>query len=232
MTLELCIESIEEARLAQALGIPRVELCSALDLHGLSPSGGAIFECCKLSGLEIHVMIRPRAGDFCYTKHEIAVMETNIYLAGRMGVHGVVFGMLDKNNNLDTESAKQLLDLAKESHLEVTFHRAFDLVNDPLSCLDQLIGLGFDRVLSSGQKPTAPEGIHLIKMLVERAAGRIQIMAGAGIHANNALNFKKLGVDAIHFTARKAIPINSGLDMGMNYEPDIKKLSDLVQLFQ
>lgn len=232
MILELCIESMAEALMAVELGIPRVELCSALDLEGLSPSGGTVFECCKLEDLDVRVMVRPRAGDFCYSEEEIAVMEADIYMASRMGVQGVVLGVLTQNGDLDVPTTKRLVELAKSSGLEVTFHRAFDVVNDPFQCLDQLIELGVDRVLTSGQEPTAPEGIGLIEKLVEHAAGRISVMPGAGIDSSNALDFQKIGCKEIHFASRKPLLWDEKLNMGKMYQPDREKASSIVELFK
>ena len=230
MKFELCIESVDEALMAQSLGIQRVELCSALDLEGLSPTFGYIKQCAEIPGIQVMAMIRPRSGDFCNSPSEAQIMLSDIEQAAKAGAHGVVFGLLNSNGDLDSPLAKKLIDHAKSFDLEVTFHRAFDLVNDPFQCMEQLIELGFDRILTSGQKPTAPEGIDLIGKLVKQADGRITIMPGAGIDATNALDFQTIGCSEIHFAARKALPWNEQLNMGKMYQPDREKATGIVEL--
>ena len=194
MTFELCIDSLDQAYAAKSFGARRVELCSALQLGGLSPTIGMTRQCSDLSGIETHVMIRPRGGGFLYSKEEILGMRFDIQALQQSGARGVVFGILNQDRSVDAENNSELLDLAKSLGLEVTFHRAFDFVTDPQSSLDHLIRVGFDRVLTSGQQSTAIEGIELIKKLVKQSQGKIEIMAGSGIDSSNVLELQATGL--------------------------------------
>lgn len=222
MDIEICIESVAEARLAAKHGAKRVELCSALDVGGLTPSLGLISACSAIDEIEVHVLIRPRSGGFEYTQVELDVIEQDIRMARKYGAKGVVFGVLN-NEMVDVVVNGKLSTLAESIELETTFHRAFDVVNDPMLEMEKIIDLGFDRILTSGQKRSAIEGVDLIGNLVEKAKGRIQIMAGSGVSATNALQLAKTGVDAIHFSSRKA-GREEKLGMGTSYQPDAEKI--------
>jgi copper homeostasis protein len=134
--------------------------------------------------IPVHVMIRPRGGDFTYTRDEIDAMRHDITVAKSLGAAGVVFGVLTKESDPDAAIMKELIEIARP--MSVTFHRAFDLASDPIAALELAIELGVDRILTSGQRPTAVEGIDLLRSLVEHAEGRIIVMPGAGINAGNA----------------------------------------------
>jgi copper homeostasis protein len=222
MKLEACIETLAEAKLAAAYNLNRVELCSALDLGGLTPTAALISACAEV--IEVHAMIRPRGGDFCYAPDEVALMLSEIEDAKKAGAVGVVFGCLDAENQLDVEATKILTQKAKQHGLQSTFHRAIDFVPDQESVLEKLIVLGINRVLTSGGKPTAIAGLEEIARLVKTANGRIEIMAGSGVNASNAAALKTSGVDALHFSIRKPTGSVLPLGMGANYGLDEEKI--------
>ncbi|MCG8372890.1 MAG: hypothetical protein MI700_05135 [Balneolales bacterium] len=230
MILEWSIESIAEMNVARELGIRRVELCSSLDLGGLTPSSALIEACCKIRGPEVHVMIRPRAGDFVYSANELLLMLSNIEIAKKYGAKGVVFGALTKKGRLDEVALKQLIDQSKSLDLDVTFHRAFDVIQNPVQAMQQLIELDVNRILTSGQQVKAEQGIDLIQQLVESAQGKVQIMAGSGVNASNAPLFIRAGVDALHCTARKKLNRPPEFGMGNQYEPDPEKIEAILHV--
>ncbi|MCH2215710.1 MAG: copper homeostasis protein CutC [Flavobacteriales bacterium] len=227
MKIEICTDSITGANLAANSGAHRIELCSGLTLGGLTPSYSLSAKCAQI--IETHVMIRHREGDFFYHKEEIKLMAQDIHQLAASGIHGVVFGCLTKDFNLDIEACKFLLAAAKEQLVEVTFHRAFDFCESPIEMLHQLIELGFNRILTSGMQPTAIEGADLIKKLVREAQGKIQIMAGSGVNASNALELAETGIDALHFSSHKSR--NAFMGMGLTNSPDKTKVESIVSLF-
>jgi len=172
-------------------------------------------------------MIRHREGNFHYTNQEINILFHDIHAMHKSGAKGVVFGCLDKHQNIDLKACYRLIETAKQLGLEITFHRAFDFCSDPFVALESLIDLGFDRVLTSGQQQTAEEGIGLIRQLTEQAAGRIQVMAGSGINKNNATLLAEAGVNALHFTAHKTASRNDP-GMGLNRKVDKKKIQRII----
>ena len=181
--LEACVDSAEAAVAAARAGAGRVELCANLVEGGTTPSAGSIRAAVVEAGVDVMVMIRPRGGDFVYSPRELEVMRHDIMAARDCGAHGVVFGCLTRDGVIDRDSVTALRGLA--APLPVTFHRAFDVCRDPFEALDELIELGINRLLTSGQQPTAPEGLALIGELVDRAADRIVVMPGVGIDAGN-----------------------------------------------
>ena len=199
MKIEFCIESVKGAKAAQKHNAHRIELCSNLDKDGLTPSKDLITQCTWFFSGETHIMVRPREGDFVYNLREITQMKNEITLAKKLNVKGVVFGVLTKENSVDLKANLSLITHAKQLGLTTTFHRAFDVCKNPFKTLDQLIDLKFDRILSSGQKDKAQEGINLLYELKLRAKNKIEIMAGSGINEHNAHLFNTM-VDAIHFT--------------------------------
>lgn len=203
--IEICANSAESAIMAQRGGADRVELCAGLPEGGTTPSFGEIAATRdKLNKTKLHVIIRPRGGDFCYSPAEIKIMAVDIDMANSLGVDGFVFGCLTPEGDVDTRAMKELIKTAKGK--SVTFHRAFDMCSDPYQALEDIIELGCERILTSGQQATAEEGILLIKQLVEQAAGRIIIMPGGGI---NSMNIRKIaeetGATEFHFSGRKAV---------------------------
>jgi copper homeostasis protein len=181
--LEACVDSVESALAAQAGGAHRIELCEDLLEGGTTPSAGMIEVCRERLRIPMHVLIRPRGGDFVYSDVEIEVMQRDIALARRLHVQGVVFGALRADGSVDVERTKALLGVSRP--LSVTFHRAFDFTPDANAALDTLMQHGIDRVLTSGQAPTAVEGTQTLARLVTRASGRIAILAGGGLNEEN-----------------------------------------------
>lgn len=205
LTVEICIDSVESALAAQAGGAQRVELCDNLMEGGTTPSAGMIAVVRAQVRLGVQVMIRPRGGDFCYSDLEFAVMQRDIETAKALGADGIVLGLLTPDGRIDAERTRVLVAAARP--LNITFHRAFDVSRDARESLETLIALGVDRVLTSGQEPTAYEGIDLIAGLVQQAAGRIIVLAGGGIHERNAGKIvAQTGVREIHFTGRQSTP--------------------------
>ncbi len=229
MKLEICIDTLAEATAAKIAQVDRVEVCSALDVGGLTPSAAMIKSCVALQGAAVHVMTRPRSGNFNYSALELKLMSDEIKIAADYGAVGVVFGALSDKMELDLAANGDLLAMSKLNGLEATFHRAFDFTSDPIAALDQLIALGFDRLLTSGQQASAELGSTLIAQLVQQSSGRIEIMAGAGISPDNSQKLIDAGVDALHFSARKTIS-SSNLAMGTSYEPDVQKIETIKRI--
>ena len=180
--LECCVDSVESAIHAANGGASRLELCSNLIIGGTTPDVALVKEIRKYTDIRIHALIHPRFGDFCYTRHEIEIMKSQIRALKDTGVEGVVIGALDEDGNLNIPVMKELI--AEAEGLSVTLHRAFDMCCDPYQALEDAIELGIDTILTSGQKQAAWEGRALLAELIEKADGRIDIMAGAGINAS------------------------------------------------
>jgi len=181
--VEICVGDLASALAAAAGGAHRVELCDNLAVGGTTASAGTIAESCRRLSIPVHVLIRPRAGDFVYSEPEIAVMRHDIEVAKSLGAAGVVLGVLTSAGAIDRSQTESLVALARP--LAVTFHKAFDQVPSPLEALDTLIEMGVERVLTSGGRPTALEGVELLAQLVDRARGRITIMAGGRLDIAN-----------------------------------------------
>ena len=177
--LEVCCGSLDDAIQAERGGANRVELCSCLFLGGLTPSIGSMIEARHRLTIPIIAMVRPRGGGFCYTEAEFAAMQHDARALLHAGADGIVFGILNPDGTLDIERNRALREIAGSR--QSVFHRAIDVTPDPFRALDQLVSLGFTRVLTSGQQDTVPEGLDLIRRLTERAADRITVMPGGGI---------------------------------------------------
>ena len=203
---EICVDSIEGVRAAAAANATRVELCSALLEGGLTPSFGMTKQAKAVAGsIGVHVMIRPRGGDFLYSDDEFTAMKDDIAALSELGVEGFVFGLLTCEGDVDVERVTELTTHCRPA--TVTFHRAFDMAKDPFASLDTLVDLGVDRLLTSGQAPGVLDGAPLIRDLIERAAGRIVIMPGGDISARNITRIvQETGADEIHFAAFEAEP--------------------------
>lgn len=180
--LECCVDSVESAINAANGGASRLELCSNLIIGGTTPDVALVKEIRKYTDIRIHALIRPRFGDFCYTRHEVEIMKSQIRDLKDAGVEGVVIGVLDEDGNLNIPVMNELI--AEVEGLSVTLHRAFDMCRDPYQELEESIQLGIDTILTSGQKQSAWEGRELLAELIQKADGRIDIMAGAGINAS------------------------------------------------
>jgi len=200
--LEICANSVESAIMAQDGGAQRVELCDNIYEGGTTPSFGAIKIAREKLGIDLNIIIRPRGGDFYYSDEEFEIMKQDISLVKKLGVNGIVLGLLNPNGSIDVTRTKILVDLAKP--MSVTFHRAFDVCNDPLLALEDIIECGCDRILTSGQKNKAFEGIDLIQKLVEKANKRIIIMPGSRIDETNISEiYSKTGANEFHASLRK-----------------------------
>ena len=203
--IEICANSAQSCIEAEAGGAKRVELCAGIPEGGTTPSYGEIRVAQALtSSIDINVIIRPRGGDFLYTPTEIQSMLFDIEMAKQLGVHGVVFGCLTKDGDLDVALMKRLKKAA--GTLSVTCHRAFDVCRDPFTAMEQLIEMGFDRILTSGQQPDAVTGIPMIAELVRIAAGRIIIMPGSGVRENNIARIEaETDATEFHTSARHSV---------------------------
>lgn len=197
--LEICTGDPEGINAAVAGGADRVELCSALAEGGLTPSIGIIKYSSEL--IPTNVLIRPRPGDFIYSPAEVEVMKADVMESVNAGAAGIVTGVLTADGNVNKEACRYIM--AAAEGLDNTFHRAFDLTADPFRALEDIIELGFKRILTSGQQASALEGAELIAELQRRAAGRIKIMAGAGVCPENVVELmKKSFADEVHASAR------------------------------
>ena len=205
MIFEACVNSAISAIEAQKGGADRVELCENLHDGGTTPSAGTIRFARKNLHIGLFVMIRPRGGDFLYSEDEFEIMEEDIRMAKELGADGVVFGILRPDGSIDLQRMKILVDLARP--MGITCHRAFDMTADPFQAMEELIGLGVDRILTSGQQPTAPQGALLIKELITKSAGRIIIMPGSGVKEHNAAALiESTGAKEIHIHLEKQEP--------------------------
>lgn len=228
MKIEVAIDNVNAAMAAEHNGASRLELCANLNEGGSTPSYGMIEEVCAAVDIPVFTMIRPRAGDFIYTDTEFVVMQRDIEAAARAGSKGVVFGVLNPQGWIDISRTLDLVRVARGNNLHITFHRAFDVCNDPIAALEALCEMQFDNLLTSGQQPTADRGISQLNELVQIARGRINIMAGSGVNPENALEIAQCGVDALHFTARKKIMENGHFSFGDTWKFDDEKVRRIV----
>jgi len=200
MRIEFCISSIEGAIAAQKWRADRVELCRCLSEDGLTPGRKLIKKSKESYSGDIHVMIRPVEGAFVASKQVLYKMKDEISMAYHMNVKGVVFGVLDSENKIDIPANKLLFEYANLLGLKTTFHRAFDLVPDPFQAMENIISIGFHRILTSGANPMVINGMDVLKEMVNRANKRIEIMAGGGVNHVNILELQRVNVDAVHFS--------------------------------
>lgn len=200
--IEICANSVESAMKAQEGGAYRVELCAGIPEGGTTPSFGEIRMARQLlQHTKLHVIIRPRGGDFFYNHLEQEIMLHDIKVARQLGADGVVFGCLTAEGDIDIPAMKKLMNAVGE--MSVTFHRAFDMCRNPKEALEQIIELGCNRILTSGQEANAVAGIPLLKELVEQANGRIIIMPGCGVNPSNIRQIaEETGAHEFHFSGR------------------------------
>ncbi|PJM72448.1 copper homeostasis protein [Bifidobacterium primatium] len=217
--LEIAVQDVKGARIAQQAGADRIELCSALGpTGGLTPSFGAIRLCAEAAPqLGVQVLIRSRGGDFVYDDDDKAMQLADVRPALEAGASGLVVGGLDANGSVDIRFARLLIETAHEeaerlgrSDIDMTFHRAFDVVNDRRKALETLISLGYTRILTSGGAPSAPEGVNALAELTDWAAGRIEIMAGGGLRPQDFSAVSATGVDALHLSAKHVVKSAGG----------------------
>jgi copper homeostasis protein len=214
--LEVCANSIASALAAQEGGAIRVELCDNFHDGGTTPSAGQIVTARKLLHIKLHVLIRPRASDFLYTDIEFEAMVADVRFCIETRCDGIVTGILKADGSVDKERCTKLVQMAKQAGLSVTFNRAFDMCADKHKALEDIIKIGFDRILTSGGKSTALEGSRLIAELIKKAAGRISIMPARGITEINIadlINFT--GAHEVHTSALKHI--KSKMEYQNNY---------------
>jgi copper homeostasis protein len=200
--LEICANSAQSCVEAEAGGARRVELCASIPEGGTTPCFGEICTAQALtSSIDINIIVRPRGGDFLYSQAEVQAMLFDIGMAKERGLHGVALGCLTREGDVDVALLKRLV--AAASPLSVTFHRAFDVCRDPFAALEQIIACGCDRILTSGCRPGAVEGIPVLAGLVRRAAGRIIIMPGCGVRPDNIARIEaETGAVEFHTSAR------------------------------
>lgn len=220
--LEICCYSMECARTAQQNGADRIELCSATKEGGLTPSLGVLRSVRQHVSIPVNPIIRPRGGDFCYTDGEFSAMLDDIAMVKELGFPGLVTGVLDADGNIDMPRMEKIMAVA--GSLKVTFHRAFDMCANPFNALKNLSDLGVARVLTSGQKSDALQGLTKIMELIAQPGAPI-IMAGAGVRAANLTQFLDAGVQEVHSSAGVwlASPMryrNSGLSMSSDAQAD------------
>lgn len=199
--IEICANSAQSALLAQEGGAARVELCAGMPEGGTTPSYGEIAVARRLLHIRLHVIVRPRGGDFLYSSLEQAVMVEDIRMARRLGADGVVVGCLTPDGDVDIPLMRRLMDEAEG--MAVTFHRAFDMVRHPEQALEDIVGLGCQRILTSGGKASALEGTERLRMLNRQADGRIIVMPGCGINPQNIRRIAdETGCHEFHFSGR------------------------------
>lgn len=204
MLLEICVDSATGAFAAERGGAQRVELCDNLLEGGTTPSAGCIAVTRRGLKIGLHILIRPRGGDFLYNEDEMAIMREDVRIGKQLGADGVVIGCLTAAGDIDQVRSRELIELARP--MKVTFHRAFDMCRDPRQGLEDLVGLGIERVLTSGQEATCLEGLDLLAALQEQAAGRIIVMPGGGITPRNVQRIvSATGVSEVHLSARHTV---------------------------
>lgn len=221
---EICTNSVESCIAAQEGGANRVELCAGIPEGGTTPSYGEIATAREaLTRTKLHVIIRPRGGDFLYSPIEIKTMLKDIEIVRQQGADGVVFGCLKADGEVDVAVMRELMDASKG--LSVTFHRAFDVCRDVRKALEQIINLGCNRILTSGQQANAEAGIPLLKELQQQASGRIILLAGCGVNENNIHRIaKETGINEFHFSARESIK------SGMHYKNEAVSMGGTVHI--
>lgn len=208
LAVEIAVQDLEGVRIALGEGADRVELCSALGVGGLTPSAGTIelaAEIARDAGAVsfLNVLVRPRAGGFCYSRDELNVVMHDIRHLQTLGAAGLVIGVLDTNGRVDIETMRDLVQAA--GSLEVTFHRAIDAATDPVADVAGLASAGVRRILSSGGAERSADGVDTLASMVTAAAGRIEIMAGGGVTIADIDALAATGIDAVHLSARRLV---------------------------
>lgn len=209
MLLEVCANSFQSAKNAEDAGAHRIELCQELSIGGITPSYGLIKQVVTDLTIPVFVLIRPRSGDFVYSDEEFKIMREDILICKELGARGIVIGVLREDKTIDVSRTKELVELSRP--LPFTFHRAFDELENPRQGLTELINLGVDRILTSGQESTAINGVSLLNELKSIAQGRISIIPGGGINSDNVAIFKEIGFTEIHASASVNLKQKEGL---------------------
>ena len=224
MILEICANSYQSALNAQNAGANRIELCSELSVGGITPSHGLLQKIAEKITIPVHVLVRPRSGNFFYSKDEFEQIKKDIKICKDFGFQGIVCAVLHSDNTIDIERTKELVELSKP--LSFTFHRAFDCVPNPKKEILNLIDLGVNRVLTSGQKEKAIDGIELLKQLKEITENKIIILPGSGINSENVTYFKKAGFQEIHTSASKKVKNQNNVF----FDKTIQTISDVTNI--
>lgn len=198
MDVEVCVDSLRSAQVAEAHGADRIELCAVLGVGGITPSAGMIKAVIEAVSIPVHVLIRPRAGDFNYGKDELDLIIRDIDFCREAGVAGIVTGVLDAKLQVNWKEVERIRAASKS--MKFTFHRAIDWVDDPVSCSASLESLGVDLILSSGKKPTAEEGLPVLREMDAKLTSCLVMPAG-GIRAGNAHLFLEAGFRQLHLSA-------------------------------
>ena len=198
--LEVCVDSVESAIAAQKGGADRLELCSNIVIGGTTPSPGLFDEVCQHTNIKIHVLLRPRFGDFCYTNHEFEILLREAEAFQKAGADGLVIGILTSKGDLDTRRMRQLVNVCKPC--SITLHRAFDICRDPFASLAKAADMGITTILTSGQEADCQKGKCLLKDLEVVAKDRITIMAGGGVDANVIRDFSDTSIRAFHMSGK------------------------------
>lgn len=216
--LEVSVASLAGVRTARACGATRVELCGALELGGLTPSVGLLEAALDEAGGRdgdwqgVHVLLRPRPGDFAYSAEDLAVLERDLRVAVGLGVDGVVIGALDAEGRVDEAVLARLAEPARAAGVTVTFHRAVDVAADPITAVGRLADGGLvDRVLTSGGAPGVADGLDALARMVTVAAGRLEVMAGSGVTPALVPSLVAAGVDAVHLSAKRRLGGDAGV---------------------
>lgn len=236
MKLEIIGFNIESCIAAQEAGASRIELCANPEEGGTTPSYGFIKMTRAKLNIDLYAMIRPRGGDFFFSDDEFEIMKNDISVCKKLGCNGIVTGILTKNGKVDKKRCKELIDLAYP--LEATFHRAFDRVKNPSEALEDIIDLGFERILTSGLKPKAIDAVYLLSQLVKQSDERIIIMPGSGVNSGNIIQIaKSTGVKEFHSSASISIDTkmefaNTELNESLKYvaanKKEVKKMVELL----
>jgi copper homeostasis protein len=239
MIVEICANSFESAVAAQKAGADRIELCTELSVGGLTPSFGLLDKVLSTLSIPVHVLIRPRTGNFSYSEAELEIMIKDIRQCKMLGATGIVSGMLTDDYEIDRSGTSKLKEAS--SGMEFTFHRAFDWCRDPSSSLNELMQLNITRLLSSGQQNQAIDGLSLLKELKKISANKIEIMPGGGININNVLLFKASGFDSVHFSAsekiqtlpeRPKVSMQSAVEEGVISFSSFEKIQEILNVLR
>lgn len=218
MKIEVCCPDLASVKRAIEGRADRIELCTALELDGLTPSREEIREAvalCHANGVKVHVLVRSREGNFVYNESEVLQMSDEIVMSLEEGADGIVIGALTEDGALDIPTCQKWIAVAKEwqkeqgrAELGITFHRAFDVCNNPMQALEEIIAMGCNRLLTSGQEPSAVKGIPMLKKFVEASEGRLCILAGAGVSAENYMQIvEEAGVAEVHGSFKGGVPV-------------------------
>lgn len=232
MILEICASNYQSAINAQNAGAQRIELCSELAIGGITPSYGLIQQTVEALSIPVFVLIRPRSGNFTYTDSEFEIMKHNIKLCKELGCSGIVSGVLNADNTIDIIRTQELIALAKP--LPFTFHRAFDWTPNPSEAIKQLIIIGADRVLTSGQASSAEQGLDVLSDLKTEVNDKIIILPGGGINSGNIKHFKNKGFIEAHASATTISQVNNQPKVAMNsvkfFDETVNVTSDIIKI--